>query len=57
MKKQISILLLLVLFVFSACQKQDLRESELLQQRNALESATPNLLLSSIIQQLSLIHI
>jgi len=51
MKKQISILLLLVLFVFSACQKQDLRESELLQQRNALESATPNLLLSSIIQQ------
>jgi len=51
MKKQISILLLLTLFVLSACQKQDLRESEILQQRNALESATPNLLLSSIIQQ------
>ncbi len=51
MKKQISILLLLALFIISACQKQDLRESELLQQRNALESATPNLLLSSIIQQ------
>ena len=51
MKKQISILLLLTLSVLSACQKQDLRESEILQQRNALESATPNLLLSSIIQQ------
>jgi len=50
MKKQISILLL-TLFVLTACQKQLLRQDELLQKRDAIESATPNLLLSSIIQQ------
>jgi hypothetical protein len=50
MKKQISILLL-ILFAFTACQKQMLRQDELLQKRDAIESATPNLLLSSIIQQ------
>jgi len=50
MKKQISILLL-TLLVFTACQQQLLRKDELLQKRDAIESATPNLLLSSIIQQ------
>ncbi len=50
MKKQISILLL-TLFVLTACEKQLLREDELLQKRDAVESATPDLLLSSIIQQ------
>lgn len=50
MKKQISILLL-TLFVLTACEKQLLRQDELLQKRDAVESATPNLLLSSVIQQ------
>ena len=50
MKKQISILLL-TLFVLTACEKKLLREDEILQKRDAIESATPNLLLSSIIQQ------
>jgi hypothetical protein len=50
MKKQISILLL-TLFVLTACEKKLLRQDELLQKRDAIESATPNLLLSSIIQQ------
>lgn len=50
MKKQISILLL-TLLVLTACEKQLLRKDELLQKRDAVESATPNLLLSSIIQQ------
>jgi len=50
MKKQILILILAV-FALSACEKQLLREDELLQKRDAIESATPNLLLSSIIQQ------
>lgn len=50
MKKQISILLL-TLFVLTACEKQLLRKDELLQKRDAVESATPNLLLSSVIQQ------
>ncbi len=50
MKKQISILLL-TLFTLTACEKQLLRQDELLQKRDAVESATPNLLLSSVIQQ------
>ena len=50
MKKQISILLL-TLFGLTACEKQLLRQDELLQKRDALESATPDLLLSSVIQQ------
>ncbi len=50
MKKQISILLL-TLFVLTACKKQLLRQDELLQKRDAVESATPNMLLSSVIQQ------
>ena len=50
MKKQISILLL-TLVVLTGCEKQLLRQDELLQKRDALESATPDLLLSSVIQQ------
>nr|WP_199078592.1 SusD/RagB family nutrient-binding outer membrane lipoprotein [Pedobacter sp. ASV19] len=40
----------LVLLFFS-CQKSSFREDELLAKRNALETAAPNLLLSSIIQK------
>ncbi len=50
MKKQIS-LLILTLFVLTGCEKQLLRQDDILQKRNALESATPDLLLSSVIQQ------
>ncbi len=50
MKKQISILIL-TLFVLTGCEKQLLRQDDSLQKRDALESATPNLLLSSVIQQ------
>ena len=50
MKKYISILLL-TLFVLTACERQLLRQDELLQKRDAVESATPDLLLSSVIQQ------
>jgi len=50
MKKQISIVLL-TLFIFASCSKQLLREDEILQKRDAVESATPNLLLSSVIQK------
>ncbi len=51
MKKQISIILLLSLFVMTACEKQLLRQDEILQKRDAAESATPSLLLSSVIQK------
>jgi len=50
MKNQI-ILILFSLFILSSCSKDLLREDEILQKRDALESATPNLLLSSIIQK------
>ena len=50
MKKQISILIL-TLIVLTGCEKQLLRQDDILQKRDALESATPNLLLSSVIQQ------
>jgi hypothetical protein len=55
MKKQISILLL-TLLALTACEKQILREDELLQKRDAVESATPNLLLSSVIQKSAFIY-
>ena len=50
MKKQI-LFALIVLFVFTACSKKMLREDEILQRRDVLESAEPNLLLSSVIQK------
>jgi len=55
MKKQISIALL-TLFIFAACSKQLLREDEILQKRDAIESATPNLLLSSVIQKSAYVY-
>ena len=50
MKNQI-ILTILSIFLLASCSKDLLREDEILQKRDALESATPNLLLSSIIQK------
>jgi len=52
MKKQI-LFILLILFILASCSKEILREDELLQKRNVLESAEPNLLLSSVIQKSS----
>lgn len=52
MKKQISFILL-ILFILSSCSNKTLREDELLQKRNVIESAEPNLLLSSVIQKSS----
>ena len=49
MKKLLTIIIAAILF--SACQKSSFREDELLAKRNALESAAPNLLLSSVIQK------
>ncbi len=50
MKNQI-LFALAVLFLFTACSKKMLREDEILQKRDVLESAQPNLLLSSVIQK------
>lgn len=56
MKKQI-LFALLMLFIFAACSKQLLREVDVQKpKRNALESATPNLLLSSVIQKSSFLY-
>jgi hypothetical protein len=52
MKNQI-LFSLLILFLFSSCSKQMLREDEILRKRDVLESAEPNLLLSSVIQKSS----
>ncbi len=50
MKKQI-LYIFLLLFILSGCSKYSLREDEILQRRDVLESAEPNLLLSSVIQK------
>jgi len=50
MKKQI-LFALAVLLIFAACSKKMLREDEIIQKRDVLESAQPNLLLSSVIQK------
>lgn len=55
MKTQIYIILL-ALLILSACEEQMLREDELLQKRDAQESVTPNLLLSSIIQKSAFLY-
>lgn len=52
MKKQI-LFIFLILFILASCSNKALREDELLQKRNVLESAEPNLLLSSVIQKSS----
>ncbi|MEO5999373.1 MAG: SusD/RagB family nutrient-binding outer membrane lipoprotein [Chitinophagaceae bacterium] len=54
MKKFFIIICTIVLL--SACQKSAFREKELLAKRDALESAEPNLLLSSVIQKSAFIY-
>ncbi len=49
--KKILVLITTVSLVISSCQKSAFREDELLARRNALESAEPALLMSSIIQK------
>jgi hypothetical protein len=56
MKKQLSILLLLAIFLLTACEKSLLREDELLRKRDAVETATPDLLISSVIQQSAFVY-
>ena len=55
MKNKI-LIILLTLIIFTACKKELLREDELLQKRDASESVTPNLLLSSIIQKSAFLY-
>jgi hypothetical protein len=55
MKNKI-LIALLALFFFISCSEQLLREDEILQKRDAKETASPNLLLSSIIQKSSFLH-
>ncbi|MEO8961150.1 MAG: hypothetical protein ABI325_04660 [Ginsengibacter sp.] len=54
--KKFPIIIASSLILFSACQKSFLRESELLQKRDALESAEPKLLLSSAIQKSAFLY-
>ena len=54
--KKIAILLLGCTFLTTSCQKAYLRETELLQKRDALESAEPKLLLSSVIQKSAFLY-
>ena len=49
-------ILVAFVFVLSSCQKSTLREDELLAKRNALESAEPHLLLSSVIQKSAFLY-
>lgn len=55
MKNKI-LIALLPLFFFISCSEQLLREDEILQKRDAKETAAPNLLLSSIIQKSLFLH-
>lgn len=55
MKKFLLTFIFLV-FLFSSCQKSSFREDELLAKRDALESAEPNLLLSSVIQKSAFLY-
>src|SRR5665647_745383 len=56
MKKLLIIFIVCTLFILSSCQKSTLRENELLAKRDALESAAPNLLLSSVIQESAFLY-
>lgn len=49
-------IILFFVFVLTSCQKSTLREDELLAKRNALESAEPHLLLSSVIQKSAFLY-
>lgn len=54
--KKIAILLLGITFLTFSCQTAYLRETELLEKRDALESAEPKLLLSSVIQKSAFLY-
>jgi len=54
--KKFIIIIICQVFIFSSCQKSTFRESELLAKRDALESAEPNLLLSSVIQKSAFLY-
>lgn len=54
--KKFLIILIYPIFILFSCQKSTFREDELLARRDALESAEPNLLLSSVIQKSSFLY-
>lgn len=54
--KKFFIIIICQAIIFSSCQKATFRESELLAKRDALESAEPNLLLSSVIQKSTFLY-
>jgi hypothetical protein len=54
--KKFSIILISLAFFQVSCQKSTFREDELLRKRDALESAEPKLLLSSIIQKSAFLY-
>ncbi len=54
--KKFIIIIICQVFIFLSCQKSTFRESELLAKRDALESAEPNLLLSSVIQKSAFLY-
>ncbi len=56
MKKFLKIISISGIFIISSCQKSTFRENELLARRNAIESAEPNLLLSSVIQKSTFLY-
>lgn len=54
--KKLLVVLISPLVILSSCQKSAFREDELLAKRDALESAEPNLLLSSVIQKSTFLY-
>ncbi len=56
MKKSITLILILALFIITSCEKSLLREDEILRKRDAQETSTPDLLLSSVIQQAAFLY-
>ena len=56
MKKILIIFTAFTIFIIPSCQKSTLRENELLAKRDALETAAPNLLLSSVIQKSAFLY-
>ena len=54
--KKFLIILLYPIFILLSCQKSTFREDELLARRDALETAEPNLLLSSVIQKTTFLY-
>lgn len=56
MKKHFIISAILTFLLLQACESDLLRKDEILQKRDALETASPNLLLSSIIQKSAFLY-